>query len=190
VSVKNTSETKEVRYSYSTPDLPPKDKIAVRSDDLEGYVYSTVSSKGRVQFTRTTEEMARYAGGKYSTVGSYILTMTVQVPVRPTAPVGVGEPPVVDAVDQAIFGEEIRQFVKEKAAIMAAMKGLYSVILGQCSESLRSKLKANSGHHTMSAAVDSLALLRAIRSEMTGFQKRHYLPHSVHSIMREFYQTS
>jgi hypothetical protein len=116
--------------------------------------------------------------------------MTAQVPVRPTAPVGVGDPPIVDPVDQAIFGEEIRQFVKEKAAIVAAMTGLYSVIWGQCSESLCSKLKANSGHFAISAAADSLALFPVIRSEMTGFQKRHYLPHSVHSIVREFYQIS
>jgi hypothetical protein len=176
------------------PDLLTKEKFVGHSDDLEGYIYSIVSSKGGVQFACTTEEIARYAGDKYSTVGSYIrfavLTMTAQVPVRLTAPVGVETPPVVDAVDQAIFGEEIRQFVKEKAAIVAAMKGLYSLIWGQCSESLRSKLKANSGHFVISAAADSLALLTAIRSEMTGFQKRHYLPHSVHSIMREFYQIS
>jgi hypothetical protein len=121
-------------------DLPTKEKFVGRSDDLEGYIYSIVSSKGGVQFARTTEEIARYAGDKYSTVGSYIctavLTMMAQVPVRPTAPVGVGTPPVVDKVDQAIFGEEIRQFVKENAAIVAAMKGLYSLIWGQCSESL------------------------------------------------------
>ncbi len=129
---------------------------------------------------------------KYSIVGSYIrtaiLTMTVQVPTRPTAPTATGTPPTIDAVDQAIFNEEIRQFVKEKAGILAAMKGLYSVIWGQCSETLRSRLKSNSDHTTISATADSLELLKSIRAEMTGFKKLHYLPHSVHSIIREFYQ--
>jgi hypothetical protein len=116
--------------------------------------------------------------------------MTEQVPIRPTAPTPEGTPPAVDPVDQAIFSEEIRQLVRNKAAIIAAMKAIYSVIWGQCSEGLQSKLKANSSYITISANANSLALLREIRSEMTGFKKRNYLPHSVHSIMREFYNFS
>jgi hypothetical protein len=68
-------------------------------------------------------------------------------------------------------------------AIIAAMKAIW----GQCSEGLRSKLKANSSSVPTSVDANSLALLKEIRSEMTGFKKRNYLPHSVHSIMREFY---
>jgi hypothetical protein len=179
---------------YRKPEAAQTEKFTGRSDDLEGYVYTLVSSKGGVQFTRTTKEVARYAGEKYSVVGAYvrtaILTMTEQVPVRPTAPAPDGTPPAVDPVNQAIFNEEIRQFVRNKAAIIAAMKAIYSVIWGQCSEGLRSKLKSNSSYVTISADANSLALLKEIRSEMTGFKKRNYLPHSVHSIMREFYNLS
>jgi hypothetical protein len=179
---------------YRKPEVIQKEKFTGRSDDLEGYVYTLVSNKGGLQFTRTTEEVARYAGEKYSVVGAYvrtaILTMTQQVPVRPTAPAPQGTPPVVDPVDQAIFNEEIRQFVRNKAAIIAAMKAIYSVIWGQCSKGLRSKLKSNSSYDGISVDADSLALLKEIRSEMTGFKKRNYLPRSVHSIMREFYNLS
>jgi hypothetical protein len=168
-----------------------KEKFTGRSDDLEGYVYSIATSKGGMQFTRTTDEIARYAGKKYSAVGAYvrmaIITMTEQRPTRPTAPLPTGTPPTVDPVDQAIFSKEIRQFVKEKAGITAAMKALYSVIWGQCSKTLRSKLKADSGYAAMLAIADSLVLLKAIRLEMTGFQKRQYLPHSVHGILHKFY---
>jgi hypothetical protein len=41
------------------PDLIHKEKFIGRDDDLEGYIYSVVASKGGVQFTRTTEEIAR-----------------------------------------------------------------------------------------------------------------------------------
>ncbi len=128
--------------------------------------------------------------------------MTVQTPTRPTIVPGTTTPAVAavagapavpavpDPIDQAIFNEEIRQYVKEKAAIVAAMKALYSVVWGQCSEALRSKLKGNPDFMIISTNADSLELLKAIRSEMTGFQKRQYLAHSVHTIMREFYQLS
>ena len=185
------NNNKERQENKSQPS-GSKERFTGRSDDLDGYVYSVATTKAGLQFTRTTDEIARYAGEKYSAVGSYIrtaiLTMTAQVPTRPTAPGETGTPPTVDPVDQAIFNEEIRQFVKEKAGIVAAMKGLYSVIWGQCSETLRSRLKSNADHAAISATADSLGLLKAIRAEMTGFKKLHYLPHSVHTIMREFYQ--
>jgi hypothetical protein len=61
--------------------------LLAQDNDLEGYILLVVSSKGGVQFTRTTEEVARYAGGGgYSVVGAYvrtaILTMTEQVQYR------------------------------------------------------------------------------------------------------------
>jgi hypothetical protein len=67
--------------AFNKPEFIQKEKFTGRSDDLEGYIYSVVSTKGGVQFARTTEEIARYAG---SVVGSHIrtaiLTMTEQVP--------------------------------------------------------------------------------------------------------------
>jgi hypothetical protein len=113
--------------------------------------------------------------------------MTAQTPIRPTAPAPTWTPATVDAVDQAIFSEDIRQFVKDKAAIVAAMKALYSVIWGQCSKTLGSKLKGDADYNTTSADADSLSLLKAVRAEMTGFKKRNYLSHSVHSIISKFY---
>jgi hypothetical protein len=153
--------------AFKKPDLIQKEKFTGRDDDLEGYIYSIVTSKGGVQFTRTTKEIARYAGAKNSVMGSYIrtaiLTMTEQVPSRLTAPAAPATATaVVDPVDQAIFNEEVRQFVKDKAAITAAMKALYSVAWGQCSEALRSKLKSNPDYTTFSADADSVALLKAI----------------------------
>jgi hypothetical protein len=40
----------------------PKEKFTGRCDDLEGYVYSVTVTKGGLQFSRTTKEIARYAG--------------------------------------------------------------------------------------------------------------------------------
>jgi hypothetical protein len=179
------------KIALHKPEFIHKEKFTGRSDDLEGYIYMVVSTKGGVQFARTTEEIARYAGAKYPVVGSHIrtaiLTMTEQVPTRPTTPTAASATTTVDPVDQAIFDEEVRQFVKDKAVITAAMKALYSVAWGQCSEALRSKLKSNPDYNTFSANADSLQLLQAIRCEMTGFKRLHYLAHSIHSILREFY---
>jgi hypothetical protein len=180
------------REGASVPTHIPKEKFTGRSDDLKGFIYDITNAKGGVAYTRTTEEDARYVGEKYTTIGSYIrtaiLTLTVPAPKKPTAPAGIGTPLVIDPVDQEIFREEIQIFVKTKAAIESTMKSLYDLIWGQCSESLRSRLRGCNDYATYSSgASDSLALLKGIRAKMTGFRNKQYLPPLLHQKMRNFY---
>jgi hypothetical protein len=155
-------------------------------------MYDVTTSKGGAAYTRTTEEIARHVGEKYTTFGSYIRTaiMTLQVPVqaRPSPPIQVGTPTVIDPVDQEIFREEIRLFVKTKGAIESTRKSLYDLLWGQCSKSLHLRLRSDPKNYTTySINADSLALLKGIRAETTAFQKKQYLPHLLHLIMRDFY---
>jgi hypothetical protein len=116
----------------NTPIHIQKEKNAGRSKDLKGYIYNVTTPKGGVAYTRTTKEIARYVREKYTTIGSYIrtaiLTLNVPAPTRPTAPTATGTPAVVEAVDQEIFKEEIRMYVKVRATIETTMKSLYDLI--------------------------------------------------------------
>ena len=120
----------------------PKEKFLGRSDDLQGYIYDVVASKGGIAYTRTTEELARHIGEKSTSVGSYIrtaiMTLKIPAPIRPVAPTGTSDGTVitVDEVDKEIFKEKIRMYVKTEAAIETAMKSLYDLIWGQCTKSL------------------------------------------------------
>jgi hypothetical protein len=130
-------------------------------------------------------------GEKYTTTGTFvrtaILTLVVPVPTRPTAPVATGSPATIDPVDGEIFREEICMYVKMRAAIGSAMKSLYDLIWGQCSESLRSRLRGFDDYPKYSQNADSLTLLKGIRAEMTGFRNKQYLSHALHKTMRDFY---
>ncbi len=70
------------------------------------------------------------------------------------------------------------------------MKSLYDLIWGQCSESLRSRLRGYGDYNTYSVNADSIALLKGIRAEMTGFRAKQYLTHGLHKIMLDFYGLS
>jgi hypothetical protein len=39
-----------------------------------------------------------------------------------------------------------------------------------------------------SVDADSIAVLKAVRAEMTGFRNTLYLPHGLHKIMNDFYR--
>jgi hypothetical protein len=90
-------------------------------------------------------------------------------------------------VDQEIFKEKIRMYVKVEASIETTMKSLYDLLWGKCSETIRSRLREHNNYADYSANADSMALLKAIRAEMTGFRDKQYLPHSLHKMMRDFY---
>jgi hypothetical protein len=122
-------------------------------------------------------------------VRTAILTLVIPAPERPIAPVGtmIATVLTVDEVEKEIFREKICMYVKIEAGIEAAMKSLYDLIWGQCTESLRSRLRGDEDFIQYSTNADSLTLLKAIRSEMTGFRNIQYLPHSLHKGMRDFY---
>jgi hypothetical protein len=167
-----------------------------RSDDLQGFTYNVVVSKGGVAYMRATEELACHVGEKYTFVGSYvraaILTLNIPTPTRPTAPEDImsGSAQTVDEVEKESFKEKIRMYVKTEAAIEMAMKSLYDLIWGQCTESLRSRLRGDDAFINYSSSADSLTLLKAIRSKMTGFRNKEYLTHALQKVMRDFYGLS
>jgi hypothetical protein len=70
----NKGRRNNTEKAIHKPEFPHKENFTGRSDNLEGYIYSVVSTKGGVQFARTAEEIARYAGAKYPVVGSHIRT--------------------------------------------------------------------------------------------------------------------
>jgi hypothetical protein len=70
------------------------------------------------------------------------------------------------------------------------MKSLYDLLWGQCSETIRSRLRQHDDYADYSANAGSMALLKAIRAEMTGFRDKQYLPYSLHQMMRDFYSLS
>jgi hypothetical protein len=179
------------RESGNAPIHIPKEKFIGRSEDLKGFTYNVVNTKGGVAYTCTTDEIARHVGEKYAVTGSYIrtaiLTLNVPAPPRPTAPTADAITGLIDPVDQEIFNEKIHMYVKTEAGIETAMKSLYDLIWGQCSESIHSRLRGYDDYNTYSTNADSMALLKGIRAEMTGFRNKLYLPHALHKTMHAFY---
>jgi hypothetical protein len=94
-----------------TPTHISKEKCVGRCDDLKGFIYDVVTSKGGVAYTGTTKEIARYVGEKYTTTGhtirTAILTLKVPVPQRPVAAVEDASTKTIDPTDAEIFRQEV-----------------------------------------------------------------------------------
>jgi hypothetical protein len=119
-----------------------------------------------------------------------MLTLTVPTPTRPIAPIAAGDPAVIDPVEQEIFKEKIWMYVKIESSIETTMKSLYDLLWGQCSKTLRSRLRGHDDYIAYSTSADSMELLKAVRAKMTGCRNKQYLPLALHKIMRDFYSLS
>jgi hypothetical protein len=132
-----------------------------------------VTSKGRVACTQTTKESAHCIGEKLTTTGhairTAIPTLTVPVPRRPVAPVEDATTKTIVPADAETFKQEVQMHVQMRAAFAAAMKSLCDLLWGQCGKLPRSRLRSFNDHPTHSQDGDSLALLKGIQAEMTGF---------------------
>ena len=68
-----------------------------------------------------------------------------------------------DGVDKEIYKEDINPYAKDKRALTRNAKKLYSLDLGQCTESLRAKMKGRDNWKSMDEKSESVELLKTIK---------------------------
>jgi len=108
---------------------------------LNGCVFQMQSeSKDPTQFKRTVEALERFCDKTYD-VDMRVLfgsKPTVPVIVRPIRP----DDDTADALDKDAYREEVKQYVKDKKSLAKSLRALYSVIWGQCSVHVITKLSS------------------------------------------------
>jgi hypothetical protein len=131
------------RFNYSR--FQPKKgnqetKFDGRCDDIKGFVFDCADGKHADRYNTTIRQITAYAGRTYD-YGGYIRWSIKNekkyVPIKP-ANVGV----TAKATDKRIWEKEIDAYVRRKSKLTANCEKLYSLILGQCTEHMVSKLES------------------------------------------------
>mmetsp|Transcript_6154 Transcript_6154/g.8900 ORF Transcript_6154/g.8900 Transcript_6154/m.8900 type:complete len:151 (-) Transcript_6154:1451-1903(-) len=88
-SKKSSGNCKKDRHA-ETKTLIPREQFQGRCEDLKGYTYDSVLSKGGMVYTKTTAEIAQHVNTKYNQIGTYLRTalLTSNIPAvpQPVAP--------------------------------------------------------------------------------------------------------
>ena len=66
-------------------------------------------------------------------------------------------------LDKDIYREDIKAYARDKCVITNSAKNLYSLVLGQCTESLCAKMKGEDEWKEIDEKSDSVKLLRMIK---------------------------
>jgi len=130
------------------------------------------------------EALQRYSSKTYSYVELDSLFDDCKMPIleKPVKP-SQGS----DEVDIDVYETELEQFVKDKRKLRLSLKSLYSVIWGQCSNSMVIKLTSLDDQKKWKKEGDCGSLLQAIKQIVMKFEHKKHPVVSLLQQLRNFY---
>jgi Reverse transcriptase (RNA-dependent DNA polymerase)/Zinc knuckle len=156
---------------------PAKVKFEGRCPDLKGYCFDCVLDTQSDAFTKAQREIADYVGRTYKYGGAIrraIETLEDQAFDLP-------EDPPEDATlgQQRLWEKAVDEVAKKQSHYDQNLMTLYALVLGQCSEALREKLRAMAEWEALSATQDGLALMRMVRTVAFNHESTKFVVHSI-----------
>ena len=159
------------------------------TEELKGQIFDLVGARSADLFIKSKKALANYIGRTYQHSGDIcraIETLSLPIIPTPTAPVGDRIPPLA----AAIFGEQVKEYVKQHSRLHENIKRLWALVWGQCSDTIRTRLQSLETYEDMRAASDGLQLLIAIKDLMFNVQEQKYVPLSIHLAKQQFFLLS
>ena len=123
-------------------------------------------------FTITTGKIAAYAG-RTCKEAQYI-RVAIEKVEDIKIPKSVKDTEGDDVINETILNRDIEAYVKRKAIYRQNKSSLYSVVMGQCNDAMKSKLKGMSAYSTTDEKSDVIELLKLIRQSTFDFQSNQY----------------
>jgi hypothetical protein len=170
--------------------VSPQSRFDGRCPDLKGHIYDCADSRQSDMFQRTTREIAEYVGREYARHGGDV-SYAIAEQKKPTIPEPVPPPGVtaesVTPMQQLVLSEQIKQYVSRLNALEQNLQKAYNLVLGQCSEIMRTKVESVPEYADLHGRMDVIELLKTIQKICYNFETQKYMPHAVHEAVRRFY---
>ena len=140
---------------------PVTQKFKGNSSDLEGYIFDCSDSRQADKYITAIKRIAEYVGAEFKYGGdirpSIKNSKRLEIPM-PTAP-GDND----TALLKIILNRKIYIYVQRDGILDENLQKAYSLVHGQCTKLLKSKLKTSANWETVSSQYDMLELLEQSR---------------------------
>ena len=163
-----------------------KNKFSGDCDDLKGYVYDCSTYKQTEQFVETTDKIMTHVGSTYKNGGDIRRVVDkLEVPIFPR-PNDI-DLDAVTATEKAIWDGEIKAYLRRMETLQQNMGNLFSLVLGQCTKAMRTKLQADDDWEEISRDQSPIRLLKLIKNINYHFESTKHKAHALLEAYRRFY---
>ena len=131
------------------------------------------------KYVSAIKSIAEYVGAEYKYDGD--IHSTLENEVRTTIPQLVT--PAADPMpllESSILDKEIDIYMKRRSTLDENVQNSYSLVLGQCTDLLKNKLKQSKEWNVASTTYDVMVLIRIIRTITFKFDEQKYLQLALH----------
>src|SRR5210317_518172 len=135
-------------------------------DELGNNFFDVGSSD---QFERTTRTLADYVGKKYGGSMRYVIENHKKKNIKYPADL----PDNATRTETPIYEEEIKRVVIKKNDNDEKLEKIYSIIWGQCTASMKAKLKTLSDYEEIKEDLDTIRLLINIKKKCYNSQDKN-----------------
>jgi Reverse transcriptase (RNA-dependent DNA polymerase) len=128
------------------------------------------------QFTKTVEALGEYIAKNVKNPGDMMcLTSSEMETPCVTKPKPLSKEERDDELEVALWKEKVSAYSKRTDVIEQNMKAIFAVIWGQCSESMKDKIRSNDKHKIKLTQGDCIWLLTEIKGIMLRFEGQRFL---------------
>ena len=185
--IKDTGVQKDrKKVPYNLSKINSEKKFDGRCDDLKGYIYDCTGNQQADMFIKTCQQVPEYAGKSFKNYPGDMLTVVKKL-VKPTFSLPVDLSALASESEKELWKIEINAYHKRKVALAENIRRLFSLAIGQCTETLRAKLKGLDTFEDIDTRADGLDLLLAIKGIVYQFNSQKYLCHAVHESLQRLY---
>jgi len=141
---------------------------------MNGHVFECFDEqRDRRQYSKTLDALQEYAKKhtKFSEDLSPLFATDMRNPVI-EPPADLPSEPAPTRVQEMIWMEHIKEHVKRSQMLRSNLATVYAVIWGQCSETMRAKLKSHDEYSERSEANDCYWILKQIKAITLQFDER------------------
>lgn len=165
-------------------------KFDGRCEGLKGHVFKYGDPSQANIYIKTKREIAEYVGRTYQQDGS-IIKQSIDNLTTYTIPEPVDyDPKTATELEKLKWNKAYDLFLKKKERIEDNFKRTYTLIWGQCSEPLRTRIEGHSEYSQVSNDYDPVGLLTIIRNLVFNYQAQKHPCHAVHDAKRKFFMHS
>jgi len=166
-------------------------KFAGACDGLKGMIYDCHNDKsGGLKpadtYVRTTQAVGIYMGSNCKfgmDIKSVIDNMRKPTYTLPTDL----DPTTATEAEKMEFKALVEGIARQKGTLEENIGKLFSVVLGQCTEQLRERIKINQDYPSMSEKQDGLAVLTLIQKVCMDFEEHKFMPLAIMQMKKRYF---